>query len=80
MADDTLFRKTDEIEQEQADQQGEPAEAAPVVGGMGQFPGSGATGLGGTGMAPAVPAAAAERAADDVTADTEEDEVAEDGA
>jgi hypothetical protein len=59
------FQGIDDIEEEPRRDEADPSEVGPIVGGMGQLPGSGATGLGGAGMAPAISAG--------VTRDADED-------
>jgi hypothetical protein len=72
-----LFQGADEAEEAENELPSEGvADHAPMVGGMGVMPGSGATGITSAGMAPPVPAAAAQQAADDVMAEDEPDEEA----
>ena len=67
MDDRPLFQDMDEAEDNSASPGDEAAEHAPVVGGMGVYPGSGATGVASGGMAPPVTGGAAEDAVRDLT-------------
>jgi hypothetical protein len=71
------FENIDEVEEEQRPDEGDPSEVGPIVGGMGQMPGSGATGIAGAGMAPAVAAGVTRDADADLSEPDAEDAAAE---
>jgi hypothetical protein len=71
------FENIDELEEEQPTGEADPTEVGPIVGGMGQMPGSGATGISGAGMAPAV-AAGVTRDADEDIREPDAEDAAED--
>lgn len=76
MSDRRPFQGIDETEEETRPEDSDPTEVAPIVGGMGQVPGSGATGIGGAGMAPAVAAGVTRDADEDLSEEPELEEPA----
>ncbi|HWH37687.1 MAG TPA: hypothetical protein VNT28_07925 [Candidatus Limnocylindrales bacterium] len=74
MSDEPLFQNIDDEDAATRDTQREVTDVGPIVGGMGQLPGSGATGIASGGMAPPITAAVTDSAVEDLTEESATEE------